>query len=61
MVFKIISATLNTTFNINGTTIFNPYYSGSSGCYMVNAIVPPGATYGLGGSHGLSYWFELTN
>jgi len=29
-----------TTFNINGTTIFNPYYSGSSGCYMVNAIVP---------------------
>ena len=48
-------------FYINGTIIYQPYYSGSGGCYMVNAIVPPGNTYGIAPQHGLSYWFELTN
>lgn len=47
------------TFYINGLLIMYPYH-GNSGNFMINAIVPSGATYRKEDG-GIVTWYELRN
>ncbi len=49
------------SFYINGTLTMNPYYQGSSGSHMVNAIIPNGSTYSLAAGNTIATWYELRN
>ena len=56
----VASGSNTLAFFVNQVQIMNPSYSGSGGTYMINAIIPPGASYRTASGVTISRWREIT-